>query len=205
MGNSLSKLNKIIKYDNGYIYTIYHQDNLIYVGSTTNFKKRLRYHKADCYNVKRKGYNTPIYQYIRSNGDWNKIEFKIIDVYYNITKQLLNKIEGDYIRYFNFDKLLNCEIAGRTLAEYYLDNKEKYKTNYFNNKEKISIKYKNYYKDNKTEICNKVNDYRLKNKDKIKANKSKPWTCVICNKTITTNCKSRHLKTPRHINKANNQ
>ena len=164
MGNSLSKLNKIIKYDNGFIYTIYHQDNLIYVGSTIDFKVRLSAHKTNCYNVKRPHYNTPIYQYIRSNGDWKDYKFKIIDIYYNITKKLLTKIEGDYMKYFNFDKLLNREIAGRTKEEYYLDNKTQ-----------------------------------------IKAKTSKPWTCGICNKTIKVKNKSSHLKTPRHINKVNNQ
>lgn len=190
MGNSLSKLNKIIKYDNGYIYTIYHQYNLLYVGSTVDFKVRLSAHKTNCYNVKRPHYNTPIYQYIRSNGDWNKIEFKIIDVYYNITKQLLNKIEGDYIRYFNFDKLLNRDIPGRTREEYREDNQDKMKKYYLDNKDELTIKHK---------------IYNQNNKDKIKANRSRPWTCVICDKTIKTDSKSKHLKSNKHINKSNNQ
>ena len=148
MGNSLSKLNNIVKYDNGFIYTIYHENNLIYVGSTVNF-------------------------------DWKDYHFKIIDVYYNITKQLLTKIEGDYIRYFNFDNLLNCEMAGRTREEYYLDNKDE-----------LTIKHK---------------IYNQNNKDKIKITKSRPWTCIICDKTIKVNSKYDHLKSNKHINKTNNQ
>jgi len=179
MGNSLSKLNKIIKYDSGYIYGIYHEDNLIYIGSTTNFKRRIQNHKYRCSYVNDSHYFIPIYQYIRSNGDWDKIKFKIIDIYYTITKKLLNKIEGDYIRYFNFDKLLNCDIPGRTREEYRQDNQDK---------------IKNY------RIVNKD-----KNKIKSKISKSKPWTCSICDIKITIQCKSRHLKTPRHINKSNNQ
>ena len=223
MGNTLSKLNNIVKYDNGYIYTIYHQDNLLYVGSTVNFKRRLTRHKGNCYNLNNEAYNLPIYQYIRSNGDWKDYHFKIIDVYYNITKKLLNKIEGDYIKYFNFDKLLNCKIAGRTGSEYYLDNIDKYVKYREDNKDRMKTIFKKYREDNKDKIKkyrednkveikkyrednkDKMKKYREDNKAQIKLYNSRTWTCVICNKTIKLNSKSRHLKTPKHINKSNNQ
>ena len=205
MGNSLSKLNNIVKYDNGFIYTIYHQYNLIYVGSTTNFKGRLSRHKSNCYKLNNEAYNRPIYQYIRSNGDWNKIEFKIIDVYYNITKQLLNKIEGDYIKYFNFDNLFNCIIAGRTKEEYREDNIDRLKIKEKKYRDDNKDKYKKWCQDNIDKIKIYSKKYHQDNKAQIKAQKSKPWTCVICNKTISTNHKARHLKTPLHINKVNNQ
>ena len=177
MANSLSKLNIIVKYDAGYIYGIYHQDNLKYIGSTIDFKSRMWTHKTSCYNVKSKKRNLQIYQYIRSNGKWEDFEFKIIDVYYSITKKLLNRIEGEYIRYFGLNNLLNIDIAGRTQVEYREDNSEE-----INNKKKI---------------------FREANKNKIKASKTKPWTCGICNKTIIIACKSRHLKGTRHLKKAN--
>ena len=208
MGNSLSKLNNIVKYDNGFIYTIYHQDNLLYVGSTVNFKRRLTRHKGNCYNLNNEAYNLPIYQYIRSNGDWKDYHFKIIDVYYNITKQLLNKIEGDYIKYFNFDKLLNCNIAGRTDSEYREDNKDKIKKYREDNKDKM----KKYREDNKVEIKkyrednkDKMKKYREDNKAQIKLYNSRPWTCIICDIKIKINSKYDHLKSNKHINKANNQ
>jgi len=188
MANSLSKLNIIVKYDAGYIYGIYHQDNLKYIGSTIDFKSRMWTHKTSCYNVKSKKRNLQIYQYIRSNGKWEDFEFKIIDVYYSITKKLLNRIEGEYIRYFGLENLLNQAIAGRTDSEYRDDNQ---------------VELKKYYQVNKKKICNRVNDYRLKNKAKIKARISKPWTCSICNKTVNTGSKSRHLKTTKHLKKAN--
>ena len=112
-------------YDAGYIYGIYHQDNLKYIGSSVGFKHRIYEHKSNCYNLKREHYNNKIYQYIRANGKWEDYKFKIIDVYYTITKKILNRIEGEYIRYFGLDNLLNCEIAGRTDLEYRNDNKEK--------------------------------------------------------------------------------
>ena len=177
MANSLSKLNIIVKYDAGYIYGIYHENNLKYIGSTTNFKGRLWRHKYSCYNVNDSHYNQQIYQYIRANGKWEDFEFKIIDIYYSITKKLLNNIEGEYIKYFGFDKLLNSEIAGRTKSEYRQDNQDK---------------IKNY------RIVNKD-----KNKIKAKISKSRPWTCVICDTTFTFQHKIKHLKTTKHLKKAN--
>ena len=173
MANSLSKLNIIVKYDAGYIYGIYNENNLKYIGSTTNFKSRMWHHKNNCYNVKRHDYNTKIYQYIRTIGGFKNIKFKVIDVYYTITKKILNRIEGEYIRYFGFDNLLNREIAGRTNLEYRNDNQEK------------------------------IKNYRIVNKAKIKANASKSWTCSICNSTVVTGNKSRHLKGTKHLNKVN--
>ena len=91
------------------------------------------------------------------------------------------------MRHYGFDNLLNCEIAGRTLAKYYLDNKDN---------------FKKYYEENKESVLKRVSDYQKNNKDKIKANKSRPWTCVICDIKIKANSKSRHLKGPTHIKKA---
>lgn len=206
MGNSLSKLNKIVKYDAGYIYNVTYQNQVKYVGSSVDFKDRLRRHKNDCYNVDGSKYNTPLYEFIRSNGDWVDYEFKIIDVYYTITKKLLTKIEGDYIRHFDINELFNLRIEGRTRKEYYQDNlieiKAKDVNRYKNNKVVISLRRKKYYEKNKEDVLKKVSDYQRDNKDKIKAKKSKPWTCDICDKTITISCKARHLKGPTHIKKA---
>ena len=46
-----------------------------YVGKTTNFKKRVRNHKSDCNNEKKRSYNIKLYQYIRENGGINNFNF----------------------------------------------------------------------------------------------------------------------------------
>ena len=180
-------------YDAGFIYGIYHQDNLKYIGSTVDFKNRMWNHKSDCYKVKRRKYNHKIYQYIRANGGFENINFKIIDVYYTITKKLLTNIEGEYIKHFDFDNLLNEKIAGRTNSEYREVNKEE-----------LNKKNKKYREDNKDKIKVKGKKYYEDNQDKIKAQASRPWTCDICNKTITIGNKSHHLKTTKHLEKLNN-
>ena len=55
------------------IYKIEHidDDNLVYVGHTTNFYKRKAHHKSDCINENRKSFNFMLYQMIRRNGDWD--------------------------------------------------------------------------------------------------------------------------------------
>ena len=51
----------------------------VYVGHTTNFRKRKSDHKSDCCNLNSKRHNTPVYQFIRANGgweNWTMIEIK---------------------------------------------------------------------------------------------------------------------------------
>ena len=207
MANSLSKLNIIVKYDAGYIYGIYHQDNLKYIGSTIDFKKRMWKHKYSCYNVKSKKRNLRIYQYIRANGVWEDYNFKIIDVYYSITKKILNNIEGEYMKHFGLNNLMNCHVPGRTEPEWREYNKVKLKNQYIKWYENNKVNVRNtgiiYREKNKVIIKQRKKEYRQKNKDKIKAHASKSWTCDICNSTITIGKKSRHLKGTRHLNKAN--
>ena len=60
-----------------YIYKIYN-DEMSYVGSTKNFKKRMITHKSSCNNDKSTKYNYFIYQYIRQNGGWADFKKEII-------------------------------------------------------------------------------------------------------------------------------
>ena len=72
---------KAIDYNNTVIYKIQHieKEELLYVGHTTDFRKRKNSHKSSC-NVKDgKQYNVKVYKMIRDNGNWemfNMIEIK---------------------------------------------------------------------------------------------------------------------------------
>jgi len=63
---------KEINYQNTVIYKIQHIDNddLLYVGHTTDFTKRKSMHKSCCNNVTSKCFNLKIYKMIRENGGW---------------------------------------------------------------------------------------------------------------------------------------
>ena len=69
-----------IDYANTIIYKIQHNDNeeLIYVGHTTDFTKRKSAHKTNTHSEKGKPYNRQLYKMIRDNGDWDS--FKMIEI-----------------------------------------------------------------------------------------------------------------------------
>jgi hypothetical protein len=65
---------KNIDYTRTIIYKIICNDIKItdlYVGSTTDFRKRKGHHKSKCNNIIGKGYNSKIYKTIRNNGGWD--------------------------------------------------------------------------------------------------------------------------------------
>jgi hypothetical protein len=53
-------------------------ENLVYVGHTTNFNKRKTAHKTNCKSENNNKYNLKLYQMIRNNGGWDM--FKMIEV-----------------------------------------------------------------------------------------------------------------------------
>jgi hypothetical protein len=63
------------KYNNFCIYKIQYKDDLtnLYIGSTTNFKRRMYQHKKNSNNFKKK---TTLYKYIRSLGGSNNFIFE---------------------------------------------------------------------------------------------------------------------------------
>ena len=69
---------KQIDYQKAVIYKIQHLENeeLLYVGSTTNFIKRKQHHKCICNKPTNMSYNLKVYQMIRDNGGW--MQFKMI-------------------------------------------------------------------------------------------------------------------------------
>ena len=53
-------------------------DNLVYVGHTTNWDKRKTAHNSNCINKREPKYNLKLYQMIRDNGGWDM--FKMVEV-----------------------------------------------------------------------------------------------------------------------------
>jgi hypothetical protein len=62
-------------------------------------------------------------------------------------------------------KLVNKNIPNRSLAQYYIDNKQKYKNYYDNNKTKILDYQKNYNNMNKQKIKDYHKQYYIQNKN----------------------------------------
>jgi hypothetical protein len=146
-------------YQNSVIYKLKRNDDYddidIYVGSTTNFKHRKNQHKTKCNNEKDKGYNLPVYQFIRANGNWDNWIMTPIEQYSCNSKKELEIRERYHIDILK--SKLNKTTPGRT-------SKERYEKN----KEQILEKYKEYYQENKEKLLSKVKEYYENNKEKLK-------------------------------------
>ena len=160
----------------GVIYLIKHKtcdDKKVYIGSTTNLKKRINKHRYDCNNEKSKNYNLKLYQYIRENGGFNEYEFIILECYVCNFKHELYDREDDYIKIYPNN--LNTQRAYLTGCEYKKKNKERNKKYYNENKENENMRHKKYRDENKDKIKKnrdenkeKNKKYRHENKEKIK-------------------------------------
>ena len=110
----------MITYQQGYIYKIQHIDNPLiqYIGSTHNFNQRCEsHHNTNILTNRRKLYRT-----IHECGGWSNFNIDIIDLYHNINRSQLLKIEGIYQK--QFKSPLNMRVAGRSNQEYVNDNIE---------------------------------------------------------------------------------
>ena len=171
-----------------YIYKIW-KDNKdeVYIGSTSNFKTRMRQHKCKCNNEKSKEYNYFIYQYIRQNGDWEEFNKEIIFECVVEDKSEKLKIEGEWIK--KYEKTLNKynSYGCKDIKE----NNKKYREK---NKEKIKYINKEYYEQNKDKLKEEMKEYYEKNKDKIKEKAKQKVKCPECNKELTKGNLTRHIK-----------
>ena len=52
----------------------------IYVGHTSNYKKRNNAHKSRCSNPNAKDYSMKVYQFRRENGGWINFKMEIIEI-----------------------------------------------------------------------------------------------------------------------------
>ena len=133
-----------IDYSNAVIYKLSCKDKSIteiYIGSTTNFRKRKWEHKYGCNNLNNRSYNMYVYQFIRENGgfvNWDMVQIE--EIKFN-TRQELHMKERYYIEQLKAG--LNKIIPTRTKKEWNNENKEKmevYKKEYREiNKEKTKI------------------------------------------------------------------
>ena len=124
-------------------------DSLIYIGSTTMplLSQRMSQHRA-MYKIFQlgKGGRTSSYDLFEKYGV-DACNIELIELFPSNSKDELMKQEGHHIR--NND-CVNKNIAGRTLKEYYIDNKEQYneksKEYYKKHKEQRKGQSKEYYK-----------------------------------------------------------
>jgi len=87
-----------------------------YVGSTTDVKSRKQNHKHYCNNETSKKYNFNVYNFIRSNGNWENFSMLEIERYNAIDKPDQAKRERHWLEFYN--ATLNSQVPSRTRKEY---------------------------------------------------------------------------------------
>ena len=176
-------------------------DELMYVGSTISFNKRILKHKSNCNNEKGEKYNMPVYKYIRDNGGIDNFNFEIIFKVNCYNKYELELVERSYID--DLKPKMNKHIPTRTKKERY-ETDEEYRNNikqkradrYIKDKDVIKDKGRKYYCDNKETKINYSRDYYKKKKDELK----EPIECDNCGKYVSKYCLVKHKKTNYCIN-----
>jgi len=159
-------------YQKGYIYGIYFNDQLLYIGSSCAMLAKRRYeHK--CFTHKLTDKSTPLHRYINENVPdmWNNQELRIeqIEKFPCADKNELNRREGILIR--EMTPLCNKNIAGRTQAEY----KKIYRES---NKDKINESQKIYRESNKDKINESQKIYNKTYREKKRRSTSPPQSAL---------------------------
>jgi len=126
----------------------------VYVGSTTDFRKRKNAHKTHCCNVDSRDYNLKVYTIIRANGGW--CDWTMIEI-----EKYTTCLDGNQARARErywielLDASMNVVIPGRTEKEWREANEDKIKE--------------------QKKIWNEANEDKIKEQKKIwnEANKDK--------------------------------
>jgi len=144
------------------------EDTHAYVGSTKNFKNRMKKHKYQCNTEKSPHHNVYLYKYIRANGGWDAFDKYILDDFECDDNKQKRMIEQEYINKFgnglNSNKSYEStqerkEYMKQYQEEYYEAHKEKRKESDKKyreaNKERIKA-YQKEYRERKKNIQNKI-------------------------------------------------
>ena len=152
---------KPIDYSNTHFYKICCRDldiTDIYVGHTTDFRKRKWSHKSACENTSSNRHNLPVYRFIRDHNGWNNWDMILIEIRSCDNALDAKKVERNYIE--QLKATLNKAIPSRTDKEY----KKLYDKA---NKDVILEKKKLYYEANRNVILEKKKLYDKANRDVI--------------------------------------
>jgi hypothetical protein len=158
---------EINKYHTSKIYKLSSpQCEKFYIGSTTRtLNVRLTQHKSDykIYLEKSIGSYLTSFEVV-------KFDDCIIELIKGVkceSKKELDRIEGECILEHH-DRILNKNVAGRTLKEWYQINKGKIKEYYEAHKNEIKDKQKEYCKAHKNELKEKAKEYYEAHKNELR-------------------------------------
>ena len=172
-------------YSKTVIYKIVCKDETVdylYVGSTTDLKRRKREHKSSCNNINCKKYNQKNYKEIRDHNGFENFEIIKIEDYPCDNIRQAEKREEEFRINLNAD--MNSQRCYTTTEQRKLQIKKYRDLNKNILNEKAKIKSKEYYENNKDQ-------------------KNQKFDCE-CGGKYTYQHKSTHIKTKQHQNYINN-
>jgi predicted GIY-YIG superfamily endonuclease len=147
-----------IDYSKTIIYKIQHNDNeeLLYVGHTTDFIKRKSKHKNNC-----KSYQLKVYQMIRGNGGWECFNMVMVEEYPCVNKLQACRREDEVMRELKATMNTNGAVLDKNkILEYQKKWREE-------NRDKL-IEYTCQYRaENRYTLLEKKKIYYQANKEKI--------------------------------------
>ena len=138
----------------------------VYVGHTTEFRKRKNTHKNNCHNEKIRAYNYHVYQFIREHGGWDNWDMILIERSGCQDALEARKMERQYIEQYN--ATLNKTIPNRSEKEYYQDHAERIRS-----KSRAKYHASEEAKEQKRKYCKA---YREKQKQLKQAREASPIT-----------------------------
>ena len=187
------------KYENAVIYKLCCKDASItdeYIGSTCNKYKRKQGHKRDCNNKNRKGYDSPVYQFIRANGGFENWDLIVLEEYSCESKVQLEMKEREWIELRK--PTLNRNVPTRTSKEYNDTYKEEHRQYYQEHREERLQYLKQYQEEHIEEIKERRKQYYEENKDEINENQRIKIMCE-CGIEVNNSSLSRHRKSQKHL------
>ena len=192
-----------IDYSKTIIYKIVCKDlNIIdlYVGSTTDFKRRKCEHKRRC-NPENKKSHYKVYQMMRNNGGWDNWDMLEVEKYPCDDGNESRTRERYWLE--NLEATLNKVIPSRTKLEYRKDNiesiKKRDRNHYYNNIEEKTLYGKEYYEKNKELKQLKQRQYFENNKEAILQKEKENIFICCCGSEIRKSDKAKHLRTTKHL------
>lgn len=182
-----------IDYSKTVIYKIQHIDNeeLLYVGHSTNFAERKKKHNNSVNTSQFK-----VYKMIRENGGWDNFSCVIVHNFPCSSFEEARTEEDRVMREMKSN--MNTYRAFTSPEEKKEQQKECYKNYYNENKKELSQKHKQYYNEHKDEITQYRKEYNNNHKDEIAIQKKEKFKCS-CGGKYRRDGKSQHEKTKKHI------
>ena len=123
-----------VDYSKTIIYKIQHKevDELLYVGSTTDFTRRKAQHKRICNNANSEKYNLKIYSMMRDNGGFDSFNMLVIKEFPCQNKQEVLMEEDKIMREMKSTlNMMRAYLTPEEAVTRYKENKKRY------NKEKF--------------------------------------------------------------------